>query len=87
MLTAFFCEGDMNKTPALAAASQCIDEALAFLREHARDDEAVACVRLDLRKAQARLARARRLHEKRQGQEQAPGLLSLLGIHQEAAWR
>ena len=79
----------MDKTPAMAAASQCIDEALAFLREHARDDEAVACVRLDLRKAQARLARARRLHEKRQGQEQTPtpGLLSLLGIHQEAAWR
>ncbi|MBQ7607931.1 MAG: hypothetical protein IJU76_08175 [Desulfovibrionaceae bacterium] len=70
----------MDKAPAMAAADRCIQEALDFLREHARNDDAVACVRLELRKAQNQLARARRLHEKRQGQPPEPGLLTLLGI-------
>ena len=68
----------MEKTPALAAANQCIEEALAFLREHARNDDSIACVRLELRKAQAQLARVRRIHERKQ--EPQPGLLTLLGI-------
>jgi hypothetical protein len=70
----------MEKAPALAAADQCISEALDFLREHARNDDSVACVRLELRKAQNQLARARRLHEKRQGRAPEPGLLTLLGM-------
>ena len=70
----------MDKAPAMAAADQCIQEALDFLRDHARSDDAVACVRLELRKAQNQLARARRLHEKRQGRAPEPGLLTLLGM-------
>ena len=77
----------MDKAPAMAAADRCIQEALDFLREHARNDDAVACVRLELRKAQNQLARARRLHEKRQDSQPGPGLLTLLGINPEAAWR
>ena len=70
----------MEKAPALSAASQCISEALDFLRPYALGDDSVACVRLELRKAQNQLARARRLHEKRQGRAPEPGLLTLLGM-------